>query len=332
MKLNLAALLVVLLATPQTTADETRSDETLLVSGAFVDSSLAAPFLQLRMDRGRDQYRLGFSGWTAEGTWTRHLSPTREWMLLADATPLYAHNSNRIYVDGERANELEYDNASYRIRSGVRWKRGQHARSEAYVVALTEQLGDGVEPALAAYWENPYAGVEVAHTYSLKSNEHPLVAAWDGVELAIRAETYIGDERWSRIAVSEAASMTHGRFDWRQSFTLLTGQSLNVVNRHLVGGSWDALGGNTLYGFRYGEYRVDRAVIVSAGADYLLPRNWRIGVRGSHMRSNVANPWGHAINASTTWRTFGVNMGLGFPSEGDPTVYLALVAPLYRRP
>lgn len=295
------------------------AEDQMLVAGAVVDSSIAAPTLEWRVNRNNgDAYRLGISGWTIDGSWRR-----KALVLSADVTPIHAHNSNRIYVNGDRA--ADYDNASYRVKAGVRL-----AATEINVVGLSERV-DNVDPAIARFWDKPYVGLEIAHTYSAKTAENPLIAAWDGVELSARGETYAGRESWSRLSLSEATSRTFGRIDLRQSLTLLNGKSLNVVNRFLVGGSWDVLGGTALYGSRYGEYRVQRAAIANGGADYLLPQNWRAGVRGSYMRSDAANTWGTAINASTTWRTFGLNMGVGFPENGDPLGYISVVAPLYRR-
>ncbi len=310
--------------------------ETLLVTGALVDTSIAAPLIDLRFDPvGRDEYRFSVSGWTLEGMWRRELSPSRTLLVSADATPLNAHSSDRIYVAGTRMRNLEYDNASYRVKGGMRFIHSARSATEVQVVGLSEQLGSGVDPALARIWDRPYAGIEFTHTWSDKTAKNPLIAAWDGMELSVRGETYAGQQAWSRVTVAEAASRTLGRFDLQQSLTVMNGKSLNMINRFLVGGSWDVLGPNALYGFRHAEFRADRAVIANGGIDYLLPRNWRVGVRGSHLRSNVANVSGHAINASTTWRTFGVNFGVGIPhrsaGENDPVVYMALVAPLYKR-
>ena len=327
MKRTLVAALLILLSDITPAA----AGETIVVAGAFVDSSVAAPYLQLRTERGRDEYRFGISGWTIEGSWVRKLSPSRALLFSADATPFNAHSSEYIYVDGERASNLEYENASYRIKGGLRLTHDARSHTDVQLVALSEQLGEEVDPSLARQWNEPYAGVDVAYAYSHRTNENPLVSAWDGLELGLRGEAYSGQETWSRFTATEAAARTRGRLHFRQSITLMAGDSLTIVNRFLVGGSWDALGPTALYGLRYAEYRVDRALVASGGIDYLLPRHWRVGLRASCMRSNVENLCGQAINASTTWKTVGVNMGVGLSPDHDPTLYVAVVAPLYRR-
>ena len=327
MKRVLIAGLLLLLADVTNAA----GGETLVVAGVFADSSVAAPYLQLRTDRGRDEYKLGISGWTVEGSFVRELDRNRALLVSADATPLNAHSSEYIYIDGDRAKDLEYENASYRLRGGLRFAHGQRSHTDVQLAALVEQLGEEVDPDLAAFWDDPHAGLDIAYAYSHRTNESPLVSAWDGLELGLRGEVYSGQETWSRIQATEAAAKTRGRLHFRQSVSLMAGDSLNTVNRFLPGGSWDALGASALYGFRYAEYRVDRALIASGGIDYLLPRNWRVGLRASCMRSNVENRCGHALNASTTWKTVGVNIGAGFAPDRDPILYAAVVAPLYRR-
>ena len=305
--------------------------ETLVVSGVFADSSVAAPYLQFLSTGARDETRLGISGWTVEGSWVRRLSNGRSFLLSADATPFNAHSSDYIYINGERAPELEYENASYRLRTGLRFQHDVRSRTDVQVAVLTEVLGNDVDPALAAYWDAPFAGLDVAYAWSERSNEKPLVSAWDGLEFGIRGEAYAGEETFGRITATEAAAMTRGRFHLRQSLALMSGHSLNTVSRFLAGGSWDALGTAALYGFRYAELRVEHAAVANGGVDYLLPRNWRAGVRTSCMVSDVEDVCGHALNASTTWRTVGVNFGVGFSPDRDPAAYVAVVAPLYRR-
>lgn len=299
--------------------------EKLLVASVFADSSIAAPVLRYSVDRGDGtSYEIGLSGWTVDGEWTRAFSPSRAWHVAVDATPINAHNSDRIYVNGRRAPELEYDNASYRARGGLRLTHGPRATTDVLLVALYESVD-------LPRWDKPYVGVEVAHTYSVQSSSTPLISAFDGIEVTGRAELMAGQENWTRLSVIEQAGRTYGRLHLRQSLTLLHGSSLDVVNRSLAGGSWDALGGTAIYGLRYGELRLERAGIASGGADVRVARNWHVGIRGSVV--NTDDQWlhGHALNFAGTWKTIGANFGVGIPEDGDAVVYGALIVPLYKR-
>ena len=325
MNRTLAALLLLVAATAS--AEEKK----LLVSSAFGDSSIVAPVVRLDVDRGDGtSYAVGLSGWTIDGEWTKRLNESRALRLTADATPLHAHNSNLIYVNGTRAEELGYENASYRVRGGMRFSRGTRATTDVLLVALHEDVSN-LPPGIEQRWDSPYAGVEVAHTYALRNDREPLIGAFDGIEIAARGEWLTGNEPWSRVSLVEQAGRNIGRFHVRQSITLMHGSSLDVVNRFVAGGSWDALGGTAVYGLRYGELRLSRAVIASGGADVRLPRKWRVGVRGSYVDGDNDSTYGHALNATKTWKTIGANFGVGVSEQSDVTVYAALIVPLYRK-
>jgi hypothetical protein len=306
--------------------------EGMLVSGALSDPSIAAPLLHWKVtgDDGAS-WRLGLTGWTMDGGWTKPVSAGRMIALSAEATPIHAHNSNRMYQDGKRVGSMEYEDAAYRVGAGIRFVQSENATAGASLVALYERIGGIDDPEVAASWKRPYGGFELTHSFSRTTARSPLIAAFDGIETDVRAEQLFGEKSWSRIHVTGTAARTFGRVHLRHTVTAMSGRSLNVVNRFLAGGSWDALGGDALYGSRYGEFRVRRAAIASSGADWLLPRHWRVGVRGSLMRSDVANPYGGAINASTTWRTFGFNFGIGKAQRGSAIAYASIVAPLYMK-
>lgn len=313
-------------------ASGTHAGESLLVSGALSDPSIAAPLLHWKVT-GDDggSWRLGLTGWTMDGGWAKPVGAGRMIVLSAEATPIHAHNSNRMYQDGKRVGSMEYENGAYRVGVGIRFVQSESATAGASLVALYERIGGIDDPEVVAYWKRPYSGFELTHSFSRTTARSPLIAAFDGIETDVRVEQLFGRKSWTRVHISGTAARTFGRVHLRQSLTAMSGRSLNVVNRFLAGGSWDALGGDAVYGSRYGEYRVGRAAIASGGADWLLPRHWRVGVRGSLMRSDVANTYGHAINASTTWRTFGFNFGVGKPQGGSAVAYASIVAPLYRK-
>lgn len=325
MKHTLAALL--LFAAAAASAEEKR----LLVSSAFGDPSLVAPVVRYDVDRGDGTtYAVGLSGWTIDGEWNRRLSESRALRFTADATPLNAHNSNLIYTNGTRDEALEYENAAYRVRGGMRFTPGARSTTDVLLVALYEDVSN-LPLAVAQRWSSPYAGVEVAHTYSIMNAREPLIGAFDGIELAAHGEVFAGDESWTRVSLVERAGKNVGRFHLRQSLAVMNGSALDIVNRFVVGGSWDALGGTAVYGLRYGELRVERAIIASGGADIRLPRQWRAGIRGSWIDADNGSTHGHAINVSKIWKTIGANFGVGRSADDDVTFYGALIVPLYQK-
>jgi hypothetical protein len=304
-------------------------DRTLLVSGVFADSSIVGPVVRLTT---RD-YSLTLLGGTLEGSWVKRQSPRRGWILSADVTPFNAHLSNRIYVQGERAHELEYEAASHRIRGGLRLTPTDRSTTDIQLVGLLERITDIDDATVRSFWEGPFLGLDVSHAYQNLSNESPLIGAFNGFTAGARFEVFAGPETWSRVSIHQRSGIQLGNIHLRQSLLAMSGKNLNVVNRTLIGGSWDVLAETAMYGHRFGEYRVARGVLANAGADYVLPRNWRVGLRASYLRSDVANLYGSAINVSKVWKTFGFNAGIGKPQErngkSDAVFYLAVIAPLY---
>lgn len=305
--------------------------EVLVVSSAFADPSIIAPVVRLEVDRGDGiSYAAGISGWTIDGEWAKRLSASSSLRLTADATPINAHNSNLMYVNGVRSEQLDFRDASYRLRGGLRFRPGARQTVDVMGVALYEIVGD-LPANVEARWERPYAGVEVSHTFSVVKARELLVSAFDGLEITSRAELFAGKRNWSRLSVVEQAGRSLGRFHLRQSVAILDGSSLDAVNQHVAGGSWDALGGTAIYGLRYGQVRTGRALILNGGADMRVGGNWRAGLRGSYADTAEGRTHGYAINASTTWKTNGFNFGVGVDEESNVTAYAALIVPLYRR-
>lgn len=307
----------------------------LLVSSIFADSSVVAPVVWYR-NTGPDGsgYRVGLSGWTIEGQWTDRRSTAHSLLLAAELTPMNAHNSNRVYENGERTEELDYDNASYRVGGGVRFHPGQNTQIDVLLVGLYESV-DGLSEKIMRRWEKPYAGLDFHYTFREVSDARPLIAQIDGIELSVHGEGFLGEDNWSRIAVSQQWGTTVGRLHLRQGSAAVLGTTDDFVNQSLVGGSWDALGGNAVYGLRQGELRTGEALMGNFGADLRVAGNWYVGARTSLLVSEDLIQ-GYALNVSGTWRTFGFSGGVALAeSTGDrtttPQVYAALIVPLHRR-
>jgi len=325
-------LLVALLLASSLGAEE----RSLLVSGIFADSSIVGPVLQYTTgDRATTEYSLALLGWTIDGEMVKHRSARQAFLLSADITPVNAHSSDRIYLNGERAHELEYEAASYRVRTGLRLTPTEHSTTDLRVAALMERVSDLSDGRVVDFWEGPFVGLDVTHTWKMMRSESPLISSFDGVLISARAEVFTGQETWSRLSVRQSAGRRFGKVHLRESLHAMTGKSLNIVNRFVVGGSWDVQGENAIYGSRFGEFRIARGVIASAGADYALGRNWTAGVRASYLRSDVTRTHGFALNATKMRRTYGFNVGVGFPKDqggdSDPILFLGVIAPLYAK-
>jgi hypothetical protein len=306
------------------------------VSGVFADSSIAGPLVRYSTgDANADHVSVMLLGGTLDAQWVKRRGERDGWLVSADVTPVNAHLSDHIYVEGKRAHEHEYEAASYRLRTGLRFAPNDSSTTDIQLVGLVERVTDMNDARVRNFWEGPFLGIDLAHNYRKISSETPLIGAMVGFVATAKIEAYAGSEAWSRASVSVRGGQQMGKVHLRQSLLVLGGREFNIVNRVLVGGSWDVLGEHAVYGHRYGEFRVARAVLANAGVDYSLPRNWRIGARGSYLRSDVADVYGTALNASKVWKTFGFNFGVGVPQErsgeSDAVFYVAVIAPLYAR-
>ena len=312
-------------------------DGKLLVAGVFADSSIAGPALRFTNDDGKgNKWMVGLTGRVIEGEWQKPMSGTRFLVLGAELQPFNAHNSDRQFVNGERVDELEYEGSAYRVRGGLRFMPNPRSTTDVFLVGLVEDADEAPQPGVRQFWDKPYYGVDLSHTFNITRGERPLVSSWDGFAIVARVEAYTGDETWSRVSLAERGAKQFGKIHLRQSVMGMNGKSLNVVSRFQVGGGWDVLGDTAMYGFKYGEYRIARGVLANAGADYVLPRDWRIGVRASYLHSDVDKTYGASLNATKIWKTFGFNFGVGAAEErggdSEPVVYFGLIAPLYYKP
>jgi hypothetical protein len=301
-------------------ATAARAEINLVVSSLPADSSLIAPVLRVY----GTNYEYGISGLTADGEWWKGST-----VIAADATPSHAHNSNRMYIGHRRDHDSEFENASYRVRFGKRFKN-----LDVRAVVLYERVS-GLPQEIVQRWSQPYPGVEITQTWTNVASRQPLISSFDGIEAAARAEVFAGKRAWSRISLTETAGRTVGRFHFMQSAAVLHGTGLDVVNRFVVGGSWDSMRATAIYGLRYGELRLERALIGSGGVDYRIADNWSVGVRGSFVASDDDDTYGHAINVSKFWKTIGASVGVGKPKAvpgGDGAmVFATLIVPLYKR-
>jgi hypothetical protein len=333
-----STIVCVLLVTLLSFGDARAADPeptSLLVSSVFADSSVVAPVAWYRHgDPNGSAYRIGVSGWTIEGQWTRRRSPAHSLLFAAELTPMNAHNSNRVYQNGKRREELDYDNASYRVGGGVRLHHGDHTHVDILLVGLYESVS-GLPAKVVERWEKPYAGLDVNYTFRNVRDARPLISQIDGIELSIRGEGFHGEDNWARIAFSQQWGNTLGRFHLRQGSAAVFGTADDFVNKSLIGGSWDALGGNAVYGLRQGELRAAHALMGNFGADLRVAGTWYVGGRTSILvGQNLIQ--GYALNVSGSWRTVGFSGGVALAeSTGtrttEPQVYAALIVPLRRR-
>jgi hypothetical protein len=295
-----------------------RADTRVATAVLLVEPGQAGPVLHLRnIGTNGAMWDVGIDGWTASAAIERPLERDRKFFASVELTPTHAHSSNRIYVDGRRARDREFDDASYTIRGGLRLR--QNDRSSTELAAL---LGREVNDLDA--WSSPYAGVLVLQRYRRATAYDPFDGRIHGFELSALGEIYGGDRTWSRLTLTENAGRPLGRLHLRQSAAVFAGSNLDRVSSFLVGGSWDVLGPLAIYGRHYAEFRVTRGIVANAGADYALTPRWDIGARVSAFRGMSIDATGAALQ--TTLRAGGLRFTLGAAGSGDRTMLFAQIS------
>lgn len=290
--------------------------QAVIVGGVQYESpSLLAPVAALSVRRGdATEWRAGIAGWTASGAWTRTLSPARAIWAGLEVTPVNAHSSNKRYVDGVEDPALAYRNSTLQVGVGLRLTPSARWTTELRGVVLHERVAD-LPDAARDFWRSPYLGVDVTQRYDRVSADDVVRSRFEGVRAAARVQAYAGRSSWGKAMLSVGAGRRAGRLFLRANGLAFHGRSLNTVSAFLSGGSWDASGPTALYGYPYGAFRMERALLANGGADLLVWRNTEIGVRAAWLAGSGGARHGGALSVATLWRGIGLSAALAVPED-----------------
>lgn len=295
------------------------------------ETGQAAPVIDMRsIAEDGAVWRAAINGWALSVARERPLERGRRLILEVTATPYDAHSSRRIYRDGERVPELEFDDAALLLRGALRIRQGKHVTFEPALIAGYERIGEDAPQALRDAWQLPYAGLSVTERLRYVTAEDPFLARIEGLDLAATAEAYRGNRTWTRLLLTETAGRSLGRLHLRQSLAVFHGSGLDDVSAFLVGGSWDLLGPLAVYGTRYAEHRVDRGLTLNLGADYAITRSLELGLRAGTFRGQSQNATGTMLLLTT--RTHGLRLTAGAGrSDGRTTMVVTVGGAMFAR-
>lgn len=283
----------------------------VFAGGVLADNSIVAPVVRWQHELSpQSVVAASLNGWEISGSIEKK-SRRRSLVFGAAVTPLHAHSSNRIYHLGVRQRDLEYDNASWEVTAGRVDRMTERWTFDIRGVLLSEDVS-GVSAITKDRWSRPYGGLRVTQTYRNVDAENPLLLTAEGFEASLHMESLAGRQQWSRGRAQETFHRRLGNWRIGESATVFIGSSLDVVNRFLVGGSWPVAGVNPLYGYRYGEFRIDRGVSATIEAE-----RRGIGLRWSALSATGARAQGVAIDLTRSWRGIGVRFGAGVPIQSN---------------
>jgi hypothetical protein len=286
------------------------SAQTDVVSAGVVgDNAIVAPVIRWQHElKSEDVASLSLNGWQISAGWERRRRGY-SWTGAALVTPIHARSSNRIYRLGQRQRDAEFDDASVELNWGRADRLNDRWTSDIRGVLLFENVS-GVDAATADVWSRPYAGARMVQTYRRVTAEDPFLFRWQGWMASATAEALFGSRTWSRMTLTEQVRRPIGRWVAGESVTVFTGKSLNLVNRFLVGGSWPVEGLHALYGYRYGEFRIERGVSATIDAE-----RGAFAVHASTLRAPGLRAHGIAADFSKRWRGIGIRVGAAVPLQ-----------------
>jgi hypothetical protein len=287
-------------------------DVRVLTAAVLYESGLAAPSIELRsVAADGSLWRGGINGWSLSLGRERLLNHDRRLIVDVTATPYDAHSSKRIYRDGVRRRDLEFDDAALTARAALRFRESEHASIEPGVVIGKEIIGNDAPAALRDAWRSPYAGVSIIQRIRFITAEDPFTNRIDGIDVAATGEAYHGNRTWTRAILTENGGASFGRIHLRQSLAAYRGSSLDTVSAFLIGGSWNLLGSTAVYGRRYAEFRVNRGINGNAGVDFAITRSLELGLRVSAFRSGSLHTTGTTLQATQRLGGYRLTAGAG---------------------
>jgi hypothetical protein len=255
----------------------------LVIVGGLYDSptSVLAPALYLRWPLDEAQtLTLSQLGWTSGAAFSLTESPALSWQTSIEFTPLRGHLSHDMYAaDGRTRTTNTFDASSLRISTGQVWET-RPWRVFARAVVVKEWLSDANWPG-AADFRTVFAGSEWKFVIQELRVRDPFDARIEGARLALRGQLLISRRLWADADVTLLLGRAFGPLFARLAASAFYVNWDTPVSNVLVGGSWDTLGANALFGFPLSAFRLQHGASASAGLDLRLVGALELGLRGA---------------------------------------------------
>jgi opacity protein-like surface antigen len=300
--------------------------------------AFVVPVVVVSLPRDSVSWTLSLVG--ATGTIERKsaLGGGKSLVLVAGATPFNANSSNYIYVAGARVDSLSFTNRAVRMSAALRFEPDSSWSTEVRAIGLYQSVSGRPSATLNA-WNSPFAGVGLHSGFERLASSDPIHSRWEGFKSTVDVEAFGGSKTWWKSEITAGAGKKFGRLFLGARGSLLMSGNLDEVSRHLVGGNWDLPDEPTLYGYHYGEFRVDHALVSSASADLRVFGETELGVRLGTLNAPGRTAYGSAVQLSSRVGGAPVRVGLAFAQEGlmhgygapAPLLYAGIAAGWFRK-
>lgn len=258
-------------------------------------------------------YSVGVLGWTVSGGISKNINRSITYGFSADITPLNSHSSNTLYRNGKEDQSLTYKNRTAQLRASMTINHSIGWKSELALLGLYESVADLQDKSITDFWKIPFAGIEIQENYSSTISNEPLRFRFDGLQCSGKMQVYYGSKAWWKGEFTFGAGKKIGNYFLNGSGAYFVGNSLNIVNQFLIGGSWDILTSTALYGYHYAEFRLNKALLINGGIDIAIVENIEVGFRAGYLNSPVENTYGECLRISSVWQGISLNAGISFP-------------------
>jgi hypothetical protein len=260
-------------------------------------------------------YSVGVLGWTLSGGISKNINKSIAYGVSTEITPLNSHSSNTLYRNGKEDQSLTYKNRTAQLRASMTINHSIGWKSELALLGLYESVAGLQDKSIIDFWKKPFAGIEIQESYSSTTSNDPLRFRFDGLQCSGKMQLYYGSKPWWRGEFTASAGKEFGNYFLSGNGTYLVGNSLNIVNQFLVGGSWDILTSTALYGYHYAEFRLDKALLINGGIDVAVVEDVEISLRVGYLNSSVENTYGECLKISSVWQGISFNAGISFPED-----------------
>lgn len=321
-------LLALLLILPTGRAEA--KDPLTMALGAAGESGtiIVAPTVYVRAPLS-DRHILWASqiGWTSSVGIETLVSPRATLIVEIRGTPWRANMADVAFHDGRLTEEGTFEAAQILGDVGVRFG-GASGHSADLRLSVFRPFVDGLDSKTLSRWNTFHFGGRMRLRASWLRSDDPLRGRSDGLILTADVRGFGGSRPWLDARMAVLAGRRWNRFFLTG---LLAGFHItrdDAFNRLPVGGSWDALGADALYGFPLGAYRLASGGLASVRVDVRLFGNLELGLRGSTLLYPDGVAYGGAVQLMFRAGGFDIHLGVGLgrPEKFKPNGYASVQA------
>ena len=266
-------------------------------------------------------------GWTSSLGYQALLSRRTTFLLELRGTPWRANLADVAFQDGALTEVGTFEAAQLWGDMGIRVHGESEHRAELAFVVLRPFV-EGLQSETLDRWNRFHLGARLHPSAAWLRSDDPLRGRSDGLSLRADVHGFLGSSPWVDARVAVQAGRRWGWFFLSGSVSGFHITSADAFSRVPVGGSWDALGVDALYGFPLGAYRLATGGALSLRSDFLLFGPLELGLRGSALVYPDGVSYGGSVQLMLRVGGFDIHagVGLGRPENFAPNAFGSLRA------